>query len=350
MTRILYGIQGTGNGHLTRSLLVIRALADLGAEVDVIVSGRPADEVPEIPYARDVQHRHGISFVAFNGRVRPLATLAQVSPRRFIRDARSLALQGYERLVSDYEPVIAWAGRHQGREVIGVGHQYAFGRGVPAAIGDPFSYAILRNFAPVSRRVGLHWLHYAPHILPPVIDVDGLRLRANSGAVVVYLPWENQDRTTAILNTQSDTEFLQYCGDKTASQQRNVRRCPISLTRFKADISAAAGVICNSGFELISEALHLGLPVLTTPLKGQLEQRSNALALERARLASVVSELTPARLRAWLRDNSLVIPQQYPDVARAIAAWLVDPDSQTVESLAADLWSEVEKPASFAAS
>ncbi|MEM6988676.1 MAG: glycosyltransferase family protein, partial [Pseudomonadota bacterium] len=193
--RVLYGIQGTGNGHLTRSLLVIKSLSALGATVDVLVSGRPADAIPHIDGARDVQHRHGVSFVARDGRMRPLATLVQVSLRQFVRDVRALELDGYDRLVTDYEPVLAWAGRSTGRPVIGVGHQYAFGRGIPSAMGDPVSHGILRGYAPVVERLGLHWAPYAPHILPPIVDVAALQRRPSTGTVVVYLPWKTRTRS-----------------------------------------------------------------------------------------------------------------------------------------------------------
>ena len=44
-------------------------------------------------------------------------------------------------------------------------------------------------------------------------------------------------------------------------------------------VRGCAGVVCNSGFELISECLQLGKTVLTRPVLGQMEQMSNAFAL-----------------------------------------------------------------------
>jgi uncharacterized protein (TIGR00661 family) len=41
-------------------------------------------------------------------------------------------------------------------------------------------------------------------------------------------------------------------------------------------------VICGAGFELAGESLQLGKKLLVKPLKGQFEQLSNALALEKA--------------------------------------------------------------------
>ena len=41
--RILYGVQGTGNGHISRCRSVAEALARKGVEVDYLLSGRPAN-------------------------------------------------------------------------------------------------------------------------------------------------------------------------------------------------------------------------------------------------------------------------------------------------------------------
>ena len=41
--RILFGVQGTGNGHISRSRTLARALKARGIEVDYLFSGRAAD-------------------------------------------------------------------------------------------------------------------------------------------------------------------------------------------------------------------------------------------------------------------------------------------------------------------
>ena len=41
--RILFGVQGTGNGHISRSRTLARALKSRGMAVDYLFSGRAAD-------------------------------------------------------------------------------------------------------------------------------------------------------------------------------------------------------------------------------------------------------------------------------------------------------------------
>jgi hypothetical protein len=74
--KILYAIQGTGNGHLSRAKEVIPALS-CRVEVDLLISGTQADI--ELPF--DVKYRYQVlSFIFGNNggwiclkRLRPIA-------------------------------------------------------------------------------------------------------------------------------------------------------------------------------------------------------------------------------------------------------------------------------------
>ena len=56
---------------------------------------------------------------------------------------------------------------------------------------------------------------------------------------------------------------------------------PRSVDGFLEDLVSARGVITGGGFSLLSEAVYLGKPVLSIPLRGQFEQLMNARYLER---------------------------------------------------------------------
>ncbi|MDY7027498.1 MAG: glycosyltransferase family protein, partial [Spirochaetota bacterium] len=51
---------------------------------------------------------------------------------------------------------------------------------------------------------------------------------------------------------------------------------------FVSALAGCRGVITNSGHQLLSEALHLGKPVLSIPMEGQFEQKLNAEMLNKA--------------------------------------------------------------------
>ena len=94
-----------------------------------------------------------------------------------------------------------------------------------------------------------------------------------------------------------------------------------SRSGFLKDLLESSGVICNAGFELPSEALHLGKKILIKPLSGQLEQLSNALAISSLKLGLVMKRLKKACVEQFLERPS-ILPIKYPNVARIIVDWI----------------------------
>ena len=206
--KILYGVQGTGNGHVSRANAMYEAFkAHPELEVTWLLSGRPrAQGCGEIP---DFAWRRGLSFVTGNGGIRTFATLRQNNVMQFLRDVRELDLAPYDLVLSDYEPVVSHAAMRRGVPVIGIGHLYAFQYPVPLRGGNPFTTAILRKFAPASVSVGLHWHHFDAPLLPPILDLhmqDAAPAQARN-KVLVYLPWENAQQVLAMLAPLKDYDF-----------------------------------------------------------------------------------------------------------------------------------------------
>ena len=75
---------------------------------------------------------------------------------------------------------------------------------------------------------------------------------------------------------------------------------PRSVDGFLEDLVTARGVITGGGFSLLSEAVYLGKPVLSVPLRGQFEQLMNARYLEREGSASARPPSTRPVLEAFL--------------------------------------------------
>jgi uncharacterized protein (TIGR00661 family) len=113
------------------------------------------------------------------------------------------------------------------------------------------------------------------------------------------------------------------------------------LNGFNAALCNAGGVICNSGFELISECLQLGIPILTKPLAGQMEQLSNAAALQELNYASTTRKLNPQILAEWLDQDKKMSPRlRWPNVANAIVDWILQGNFADSRPLAQKLWQQ----------
>ncbi len=106
------------------------------------------------------------------------------------------------------------------------------------------------------------------------------------------------------------------------------------------DFSDCIGLICSAGFGACSEAIHYGKNLLVVPLQGQMEQLSNAAALEQLNQARVHDIIRHQDLESWL---TLPSPEayQFPDVAPALADWIIKGQKQTLKELSQSLWDEV---------
>ena len=335
--KILYGIQATGNGHISRARAMAEALREHAVEVTWLFSGRERNQLFDMAPFGNFLHCRGLTFATQAGSVRYWRTLRQNHLPQFLRDVRALPLGGFDLVVTDFEPVTAWAGRRAGMPTIGIGHQYAFGPDTPVAGGHWLARQIMRQFAPVERPVGLHWHAYGGNVLPPILDLPE-RAGDSGGHVLVYLPFEDPAAVSALLQQFPAVPFLLYGPGLSASEQGNVSLRPSSVAAFKRDLASCSGVICNSGFELISECLQWHKPVLTRPLAGQMEQLSNARALSELGHATVVARLDRESLQPWLSQRPAAPVLRYPDVAGALAEWLAAGAVTELEPLQQRLW------------
>ena len=354
--RILYGVQTTGRGHLTRARPMVAALKARGHDVHILFSGPPLDPEWLDPVFEPWSVRRGLTFVTKRGRISHLETMLQLRFGEMERNIYAFDTAGLDLIVTDYEPVTARIGWLRDIPTIGIGHLYAFAhRSVPVAGLNLFNRMVMKCFAPASIPLGLHWHHFDRPILPPTVSLDEFRRppvgdgggggqgKGEGEHILVYMPFESVAEVVETLKAVRGHRFRFYCRISTPREEGNVELRPLNRTAFVADLLACRGVIANTGFTFISEALHVGKKILTKPLTQQTEQESNALALERLGLGTVVRRLTPGAVSDWagLPDPP---PADYPDVLAAVADWIHRGRWQDAEELSESLWSQVSTP------
>ena len=335
--KILYGVQGTGQGHVSRARAMAAALAQWPVDVTWLFSGRSKTALFNMEIFGDFEHRRGLTFSTGGGKLHYGATLRNNNLLQFLRDARTLDLSKFDMIVSDYEPVVARAARQQGRRLIGIGHQYAFGPETPRAGSSWLQEQVMSRFAPVTVPIGLHWHPYAENVLPPILDLPEIPVE-HGEHFLVYLPFEDQQAVTAILQQFSRQKFVQYSPAVDDEIRGNVLRRKANVHSFKQHLASAAGVICNSGFELISECLQWRKPVLAKPLDGQMEQHSNAQALRQLGYATVTHVFDQEALAQWLAAPQRTPDIHFPNVAEALAQWLATGCNSSSAALGRSLW------------
>ena len=340
--RILYGVQTTGRGHLTRARPMVAALKNRGHHVHTLFSGPPLDPEWLDPVFTPYSTRRGLTFVTERGRIRHLKTTLQLRFGEMERDIYAFDTAGLDLVVTDYEPIAARIGWLRDIPSIGIGHLYAFAfAGVPVAGMNLFNRMVMNCFAPATIPLGLHWHHFDKPILPPSINLEEFDQPVQSGdRVLVYMPFESIADVVRILSTVNSHRFRFYCRIGAPRVEGNVELRPLNRKGFLADLVSSGGVIANTGFSLISEALHVGKKILTKPVAQQTEQESNALALKRLGLGTVVRRLTPDAVASWAKLPNPPAAN-YPDVLAAAADWIHQGQWDDVEQLASALWSSV---------
>jgi uncharacterized protein (TIGR00661 family) len=319
--KIFYGVQGTGNGHITRARVMARELYAAGIDVTFQFSGRPAEKYFDMGVFKGYKARNGLTFNANKGEVSYFKTALQTKPISFIKEVKAMDLSGYDLIISDFEPVTSWAARFRNRKVLGIGHQYAFSHQIPKAGSDFISKQLMRYFAPADTAIGLHWHHFGQPILPPIIETPVLPETVIKNKIVVYLPFEDHNKVIKLLSSYVEYEFQLFAPVAAASSYGHIRCHPLSREVFKSALYDCAGIISNAGFELASESLHLGKKILVKPLLAQMEQISNAAALQELGYGKVMNELDGALIGQWLRDESAV-QISYPNTAKVLVEWI----------------------------
>lgn len=165
--RILYALQGTGNGHVSRASEIIPKLREFG-NTDILISGTQSDFLPF-----DVNYKlKGLSFVlGRTGKVSFLKTLKNADVFRLIKDVNDLDVEKYDFIINDFEPVSAWSCKKKKIKCIGLSHQNAVIHPVAPKPekSDQIGDFVLRNYAPVNFKYGFHFEAFDKTVFTPVI-------------------------------------------------------------------------------------------------------------------------------------------------------------------------------------
>jgi uncharacterized protein (TIGR00661 family) len=166
--KILYAIQATGNGHISRAREIIPHLEKRG-DLDILLSGNQANV--SLPY--DIKYRmRGLSFVfGKHGGVGIWDTLLNTDTGRLLREIRTFPAENYDLIINDFEPVTSWACKRKGLPCISLSHQAAVlhPNAPQPPSSDPIGLLVLKHYAPTTDQYGFHFRNYADKIFTPVI-------------------------------------------------------------------------------------------------------------------------------------------------------------------------------------
>jgi len=318
--KVLYAIQGTGNGHISRARDIIPHL-QYYCQCDLLVSGTQCDVELGFP----VKYRlKGLSFIfGKKGGVDLWRTTLNSNMPGLRREIEQLSVEDYDFVINDFEPVSAWACRMKGIPCISLSHQGALlSKNVPLPEEQShFGRFVLRNYAPATANIGFHFQAYDDHIFTPVIrqqvrdaDIDEL------DHYTVYLPSFDDELLVRKLSHFGNINWHVFSKHSMKSYRTgNVIVKPITNAEFVVDMAKSKGVFCGAGFETPAEALYLNKKLMVIPMNGQYEQQCNAAALKLMGVP-VINSLKKKhfeKIGQWLESDDKV-EVFYPDRTRII--------------------------------
>lgn len=315
--KILYAIQGTGNGHLARAQEIVPLLKNYG-NLDLFVSGAQADIALPFP----VKYKSkGLSFYfGKRGGINFIKTLQKNSPHDVVNEIKSFPVEKYDLIVNDFEPISAWAAKKKNIPIIGLSHQASFlSKKTPRPkVIDPFSEWIFHSYAPVKKYVGFHFKEYDKNIFTPVIR-SAIRdaTPVEREHYTVYLPAYADEKLVKLLGKFKSIKweiFSKHCTKAYSLDNLNVY--PVNDQAFRESMISSTGVLCGAGFETPAEAIYLQKKLLVIPMKHQYEQQCNAVALKKMGV-DVVKKLKKKSLKKiekWL-DSDYAPDFIFPDIA-----------------------------------
>lgn len=324
--KILYGIQGTGNGHFSRAIEVIPHLRRYG-ELDLLVSGNQVDL--KLPHPVKFQYP-GLSYTFGNsGNIDITRTLTNLKPIRFASDIRALPVSEYDLVISDFEPISAWAARLKHIPVVALSHQAAFlsAKSPRPAGRNRFVEMLFYRYAPSTSAIGFHFDAYDNFIHKPIIRREIRVLHPAEGDhITVYLPAYHESVLAEILRKIPQIQWHIFA--KTAGKPRstgNITIFPVDQEHYLKSLEGSRGLLTGGGFEAPSEALFLGKKLMVVPMQMQYEQQCNAEALRRMGVPSLqqMAESETDAIREWLFSKQAV-QVNYEDTTAEIIRDLID--------------------------
>jgi len=318
--KILYAIQGTGNGHITRSLEILPHLMK-NHKVDILVSGSQWEI--KLPYT--VRYRmKGMGFVfGKKGGVDVLKTFLELNTRNLIREISSLPVREYDMVISDFEPVSVWACRKAGKASVGLSNQAAVLHPLAPKpdFNDPFGISVIKYYAKATHNYGFHFKALDSTVFTPIIRRKIRESRvSNEGHVTVYLPSFEEEHLIRRLNHVKSVPFHVFSKRvKNSYRHGNFSVHPLNEEHFIKSMSSAYGVITQAGFGTTSEALFLGKKLLVIPMKKQFEQHCNAAMLESmgVTVTGKLKKSTSHLISEWI-DSGKPCEVYYPDQTASI--------------------------------
>lgn len=312
MAIILYGVNGEGAGHSTRSREVIEYLQSRGHEIIAASFDRGLENLKSACETMEIQGLR-FSFVDNQVRYRRTATKNLFASPKIAASEHRLVKLIRERevglVITDFEPLTSRAARRTRTPLLSIDNQHMmtnsdvktpkeFRKDAAAAklvtrLMTPRagSYVVTSFFeAKIKKKNTV--------VVPPILRKKIIEAQPTDEVHILVYVTSPAPALAEILKTVRG-KFRAYGFGKDGIEG-NIEFKKPSLDGFAEDLLRSRAVIANAGFSLLTESLYLGKPFLAVPVKYQFEQMFNAYWLAKAGYGIYWEELNKERIESFL--------------------------------------------------
>jgi len=295
MANILYGIHGTGHGHAMRGLTIARRLRQHNflfvANDDALHILKDEFPIVKIP---------NLGTVFKNYRVDLPATIAKALPLILQREKY---IKQVLKVIDDFKPDVCMtdleyfvplAAARAGLKCLTLDHQHVIvccKHAIPLNMYfDYFVQGLTPKYLFKPTEYNLIVSFYAPPVLPqynaqvvaPILRDTVISCKSHdAGHILVYQSNSTHKQLIEVLKKGTERVCHVFGYGREEGRDGNIIFEKKSEQRFLELLAGASYIVQGGGHTLMTESLYLGKPILTLPLKAMIEQRLNALYIEK---------------------------------------------------------------------
>ena len=317
MANILYGVNGEGAGHSTRAKEVLTHLREQGHTLHVASFDRG---LRNLSSDFEVTVIFGFRIAYVNNRVRYKRTIARnlVTMPQAAKSVNRLkdliANWKIDLVITDFEPLTCHVAHGLGLPIVSIDNQHCI---TNAVVSYPRQYRrdaaatklVTRLMTPHADAYLVISFFTAPvktqntFLFPPLLRHEILEaVPTQEEYVLVYVT--SPAPLLAKMLSAIRGRFIAY-GFGREGEEGNIFYKKPSLEGFLRDLAGTKAIIANSGFSLVTEALHLGKPYLAVPVEHQFEQIFNAYWLQKSGYGAYWEDLNKERVESFLYNLPL---------------------------------------------
>jgi len=295
--RILFGVNGEGMGHAMRSKAILDELIK-NHEIKVVAGGRAcvflgkSFDVSRIGYLRIIYRNNSASYFLTFFRNMLLFPFIVFYNLRLIKIMFKFKP---ETVITDFEPFTCYLALIFGKKLISIDNQHITNTKIE--LREIIEKLIVKIFIPKANYYLVTTFFYPPvikkntYLFPPINRKEILKAKPKEeNFILVYQTSKSNKKLVSILKTINH-RFIISGFDKKGIEGNITFRKP-DEKQFIKDLKNCKAVITNGGFTLVGEALYLGKPILSLPVKRQFEQKLNAYYLDKLGYGKYCKETT----------------------------------------------------------